>query len=977
MQTGRFKVITANVRRMIDIEEDEALRGTIKFGRRNLELEEKGSRFFRTPNFFIPVPPSERPVSAEGRVAFHFKHTFVVKKARYANSTALSTGTLVTSGDKESFTTDAGNHERYISRESAVAAITPGDYDEYIEVGGMEKRSEALFTNIHPDLERRVEFWNAITRCERTPSPDLVTLHVDRLSSERLTALLAGASSGSQLAELSRVFEAECLQAEKPAKRIECELEYSEFAKLQKSLRETSDWNESDPPMTIKRGRGGRVQRRIVSEFPIGLDDAARTRIAGHFLEWLGSRGVMYTGVIHEPDHHNDARNYHFHAALYDRPCRYLPEHNCWDFEYREPVQGQHKRTRPSKRQNKVASFTRSSDGRDRRKHGSDLLVEMRKKFADLCNVELKALGINRLFDHRSFAEMGIKQKPGKHLGTTAASLESAGVPTAQGIENAERSWQGSFDRAEESHLSQKRMRMDVRGHAAEMLSRLLEQGLANPVLGELDRLIEGFDKQVEILGDEELELARLHLTQRMTYSRADKTAEACSRLVEAIENGTAKKAERAQEAGIRERLQLAEKHIHRVQDAVQQDLELAGDLAKELFGEKALLEATIKSMRSAIEVAEELLLQDKRKRLAMDMYARKEHSYDFGTKYDRRVAAYFESPMDFDDKWDRAFMRIQYEELEIKPPSEKAPFYHVPGISKEDLERLTHPFFKKRSQARLQAMHEIRELNRRRKLERSQGTETRSINVDKPIASETMRCDAQFTSPSDHSSPSEDLHPTEIRPTVDYSSEEPLANSEHRYRQLHDDAALHSQSERDEAIDEFESWFREEFAGQSFPVKFEKGSLVIEIERLPADRRKFADVFSEQITESISDQLAPERETLRNVLLGTETPLAQLKGRKVIYNTQDTRLNVGPNAHLLLRDDPIVREYIADHVKICSESPTSIAPQDVRKERKHTIQPIARVGSLADRPRRDNAIKEGPTVVEQAWNAARGGNKR
>ena len=129
MQIGRFKVITAKLRRLIEIDEDEAIKGTIKFGRREREPDEAGNRFSRSPNFLIPVPPSERPVSAEGRVAFHFKHTFVVKKAHYSNSTALSTGTLVTSGDKESFTTDAGNHERYISRESAVAAITPGDYD--------------------------------------------------------------------------------------------------------------------------------------------------------------------------------------------------------------------------------------------------------------------------------------------------------------------------------------------------------------------------------------------------------------------------------------------------------------------------------------------------------------------------------------------------------------------------------------------------------------------------------------------------------------------------------------------------------------------------------------------------------------------------------------------------------------------------------------------------------------------------------
>src|SRR5690606_20707857 len=132
---------------------------------------------------------------------------------------------------------------------------------------------------------------------------------------------------------------------------------------------------------------------------PVGLDAGARIRIAGKYVEWLGGLGVMYTGVIHAPDHHNDIRNYHLHIAAYDRPCRYLEEHGCWDFDYREAVPGQHKRTRPSKRKNKVAGLTRPSNGRGFRDHGAELLIQIREKFADLCNEELKALGINRLFD--------------------------------------------------------------------------------------------------------------------------------------------------------------------------------------------------------------------------------------------------------------------------------------------------------------------------------------------------------------------------------------------------------------------------------------------------------------------------------------------------------------------------------------------------------------------------------------------------
>lgn len=473
------RVLTEKVRKFIEIEEEEALVGTIKFRRPKLDPEsEKGSRFARTPNLGIPGLCPDRPVSIDGRVAFHLKHTFVVKKASYGSKQngkepgAANAVALVVSGDSDGFSTDAADHESYISRQGAAITITAAQYDQYIEGGVPEGGAGFVISNISQDLNGRTEFWKAVTRRERNPSPDRVTLYPDRLSGEQWARVLETYQGSpailSNLAKLKlRRDEAEALDLKDHSVAFGFELEFREFTKLRKHLRHLGFWDRDRPAAEIKRGRGGRVQRRMVAEFPLGLNDAARLRILHRFADYLGGKGMMYTAVIHPPDAHNDKRNYHLHVAAYDRPCRYLEEHGCWDFDYAVRVEGQHDRVTFPLRQNKVASLTRPENKSEHRKHGAAVLTELRATFAELCNDELRKLNINRLFDHRSYAVMGIKQQPGKHLGTKAASLEAIGVPTSVGIDNAEKSWQGAFDRVAEAH----RVRQDPRVSLSDRLN--------------------------------------------------------------------------------------------------------------------------------------------------------------------------------------------------------------------------------------------------------------------------------------------------------------------------------------------------------------------------------------------------------------------------------------------------------------------------------------------------------------------------
>src|SRR5690606_21213495 len=137
---------------------------------------------------------------------------------------------------------------------------------------------------------------------------------------------------------------------------------------------------------------------------------------------------------------------------------------------------------------------------------------------------------------------------------------------------------------------------------------RLLESRLASPVVGELNNLITDFHRLENTIGDQEIELTELYLTLQMAYSRADKTADVCQRLIEAIESGGAPAAERDLEDEIRERLRQAEAHQDRVHAETLREVTRAGELAEELAVQVKKLETKMKEMRKAIDLAEELL---------------------------------------------------------------------------------------------------------------------------------------------------------------------------------------------------------------------------------------------------------------------------------------------------------------------------------------------------------------------------------
>ena len=928
-------LLTAKMKLFLELNEHEALVGTIKFGRPRIDPEKKvvGGRFTRSPNFTIPCPRSERPASSDGRVAFHFSHSFVVKQAsRPIKGTSRSTA-LTFAGDGEGHATDAADHERYISREGAMMPITAGAYDQYIEAGNIDASGGAIFTNIHPLMHERVKFWDAVTRRERTPSPDVVTVYPGRLTGSQWSGLLASTDCPTTLKTRlnARPFT--------PSHEgIAFELTFRDFTRVKKLLKNSGAWSENHPPLTIKRGRGGRIQRRLVAEFPLGINDVARLRITQRFVDHLADRHMMYTAVVHAPDQHNNLRNYHLHIAAYDRPCRYLEEYGCWDFDYAVRVIGQHKRETFPFRQPKIGELTRSCSGGSRREHGKLLFNELRETFANFCNDELRNIGINRLFDHRSYAAMNIKQQPARHLGTRAAALEAVGIPTIIGTENAEKSWQGEFDRIVEAHATRKRLRSDCSAHAGEIIALLQSTEPSHILNSTLETFKGRLDDLIAEVGDKERDLLFMHLTLQMAYSRADNTADVCQRLLDAIEQGTATKADQDAEGQIRERLRLAEAHSDRIDAATHSEVKAAGELAETLKVQAERIDKIMATIGELIDRADAAVL-DRRSGTRPEPAQAAQHNETPGrssqSRKSREIEAYFHAPLDYQDEWDNVFDRIVFNDTVVEPPSAEVPVYHVPGISKADLDKLLNPIFQVRSQSRLSAICEEQERCRKRKasLAAEQAVGDGPQIVPRPLA----------TNPSAR----------EVDESIEIEREAQIPVAQHSRPASVDYDALERKAseklERDRA-EAMMSWIEEyrTYHHGCLPVTFDGRNVTLDVSALPKRLQAMAASFEDRVTKFLVNELDAMRDEIIE-LLARAPDVVERRSNGVAARPNVFPDNLQPHLQLLFDNDPVTRDAVGRALAAQANSgvntiatPGLSTPPLLRKQELQSLQQIA-----------------------------------
>jgi hypothetical protein len=713
---------------------------------------------------------------------------------------------------------------------------------------------------------------------ERNPSPDVVSFHPDRLSAERWRALRDEFSGREEARDALLDVALACERRDGSATKynlpsVKIELEAREFRKLQKLLRVAHLVDRSKPAVTIKRGRGGRVQRRMVAELPKGLDTPARVRIAQKFAAYLAEKRMMYTVVVHAPDAYNHVDNHHMHAVAYDRPCEFLEEHGCWDFEY--AVKDKWGRTRYPRRQHKMADLTRPKDGKRYREHGASVIIEMRRVWEECCNEELRKIGVNRLFDHRSYKTMCIDQAPGRHLGSGAAALEAVGVPTFVGIENAEKSYTGALSRIHQAHANRKTVRADCREEANGVVRRaapyqaMLPQVLTlGKLLGELDAL------EVEI-GDQERDLALYGLWLKMANSRAEDTIRRCKPIVDAIEDGTAKPADVRCEEALRDRVRAAEQHLAAIRAEIGEDVEKVAMVSADVATKVSSIDLLLTQIQTITDELTEKLAtvpQQEQAHAREDMAARDTHA----PRQDRRsrqLQEYFEAPLDYEEEWDRVFHRIQLEGLEVLPPSGSGPVYRVPSIAKKDLDRLTHPIFRKRSQARLKAMYRIQEWKRER--------------AARAFEASIIATDAEF-------GPSAETEGRDRARDLEYAA-------------LAEEARQKAANERAEAV---ESWFADlDRAGCGLPVKFRDRSVELDIGAVPDHMRTFADLMDEQILPVMKQRVERVRQDVRAAL--EANPMAvQPTTRGFAYYLERFPEELRANVVLFLRDDPTTRDH-------------------------------------------------------------------
>jgi hypothetical protein len=214
---------------------------------------------------------------------------------------------------------------------------------------------------------------------------------------------------------------------------------------------------------------GGRVQSRLIMEFPHELPLSACEKILDGFVEEFRHRSLPVHAVIHHPEAQGDARNVHGHLVYHDRPVtewrppkpaatapltqgatpqsssdqttqasEYAPlrggqENGVEGLQALTGVRSAHifspgATSGPSAVSRPIFAPTKSAEVRSK-----DWVKQLRSTWADLVNAELVRAGINRRFDPRSYAEAGVEKVPTQHLGSAAMALERRGIATDPG----------------------------------------------------------------------------------------------------------------------------------------------------------------------------------------------------------------------------------------------------------------------------------------------------------------------------------------------------------------------------------------------------------------------------------------------------------------------------------------------------------------------------------------------------------------
>lgn len=437
--------------------------------------EGKGRRLVPTRNgrplIFAPAPiKSPRPKSSTGTQTVHFSHKFVSKTRSGAfTAVANSSGKVGR----------AAAHAAYIERPDAAERVplstqgpareiglaSPSVLNEiYIERQGAaeqvpseaenahaEQFSLASFGNIGDTPEDRINFWKEVEATEADPGKDRLALDLtDGANRLWWQSIMRRADCPPFLTALNL-----------NKKHLNFPLDDAEIDLAKQYLAGFPLPDSAKAAYQIRSARGGRTQNRIIAELPHELSPVQRLAIVHTFCQEFEKRGLPYWAVIHAPDDHNDSRNFHVHIAYYDRPCKKLSD-GRWDFavveDYRDRWNRPHKR------------YPHRQD-KQREVSARDWVPRLRQRWCAVNNQVLRAAGLRKQYDPRSYADMGIAKLPDQHLGTRAAAMEARGIVTPAGQQNAVGHLSQELDQIRQRHVATA-TQIDKSGHrAADLLA--------------------------------------------------------------------------------------------------------------------------------------------------------------------------------------------------------------------------------------------------------------------------------------------------------------------------------------------------------------------------------------------------------------------------------------------------------------------------------------------------------------------------
>jgi len=381
---------------------------------------------FRIPHFDVkPITRTFAPTRKDG----HVRHGH-----KTAAMTAGGHSDYVTSGA----TIGVAAHIDYIRRETGLQDPVGDLAIDLLDAQDLRAETNrlAMFTNIPGDRGRQRSLFEAAERYESSPRTHYLTASTAQVDGFRMFERM-GIAPDWLRAMGRRLRDGRDELEEKAAKTAKL-FRDREIPVAEVTEEEAFDrlaWLDAYPAgeglFQWKQGRTGRVQHRFVGELPDGLSIHDRYEILSRFCGELGDDGWMVIGAIHQPDQHNDRRNFHIHVDGYDRPARWLDDHGCWDFEYVERRNG--KNIRPFAQSKVRYDAGIGTDGMGR----PDVAGLMRRRFISIVNQVVGDRPDIVRYLHGTYADYGIAMTPLEHMGNRATGLEHRGIVTEVGSRNA------------------------------------------------------------------------------------------------------------------------------------------------------------------------------------------------------------------------------------------------------------------------------------------------------------------------------------------------------------------------------------------------------------------------------------------------------------------------------------------------------------------------------------------------------------